>query len=113
MKRIPVRPKSLTLSTSEGKTYEQMTKHEKDILAQTLKWKGKALRDLSRGELIDCIVHTTQQVVLLQYDLEKVYAQRGPRAAFQRVYNWVRKQGKALLKFIKPTKPEETHGPVS
>ena len=91
MQKIAKRPKSLTLSTSDGKTYEQMSKKEKDILAEVLKWREKSLKDCSRGELIDCIVHTTQQVVLLQHDLEKVKAQRGIRAAVQRARNWLRK----------------------
>lgn len=84
-------PQRLTLQTEDGKTYEQMSKKEKDILAQVLKWREKTIKDCSRGELIDCIVHTTQQVVLLQHELEKVKKQRGLRAALERLKNWASK----------------------
>ena len=84
-------PQRLTLQTEDGKTYEQMSKKEKDILAQVLKWKEKTLKDCSRGELIDCIVHTTQHVVILQHELEKVKKQRGLRMVIERLKNWWRK----------------------
>lgn len=103
---MPVRkrPASLSLSTTDGKTYEQMTKKEKDILAQILKWNGKTLKDCSRGELIDAIVHTTQQVVLLQHDIEKLKKQRSLRAMFERVRNWF---GKHVGRYFrKPTPPK-------
>jgi hypothetical protein len=99
-----VRPNSLTLQTTEGKTYQEMSKKEKDILSGVLKWNGKTLKDCSRGELIDCIVHTTQQVVLLQYDLEKIKKQRGVRAMLERVRNWFRKYIGRY--FVKPVKAE-------
>ena len=44
--------------------YKDMTRKEKQVLAQVLEWQGTKLFDCSKNELIDCIVHMTEQVVI-------------------------------------------------
>jgi hypothetical protein len=53
------------------KTFAQLTVNDKRVLAKMLPWQGKELRDCSKGELIDCIIHLTMKVALYQDALDK------------------------------------------
>jgi hypothetical protein len=54
------------------KSTRQLTQNDKRALTQVMRWKDKNLRDCTKGELIDCIIHVTSQVVLLRSALEEI-----------------------------------------
>jgi hypothetical protein len=48
-----------------------LSRNDKIVIGNMLQWQGKALRDCSKGELIDCVLHMTSQVVWLKDKLDK------------------------------------------
>ena len=64
-----------TAFPSQEKVIADMTAADRKVVSQLLQWQGKPLRDCSRGELIQCIIHMTAQVVKLKDRLDKVEIQ--------------------------------------
>jgi hypothetical protein len=53
------------------KSLRDLTRNDKVALGQVMQWKGKSLRDCTKGELIDAILHLASQVVFLQDTVER------------------------------------------
>jgi hypothetical protein len=70
-----------------NKSLSQLTPNDKKALAQVLKWKEKTLYDCSRGELVDCVLHLTQQVAYLQYKNGQLLM-----PWYKRIYQWLIKK---------------------
>jgi len=60
-----------TFHPAQSKPMSQLSAKDKKIVAQQLQWQGKALRDCSKGELIECVLHMTSQVVFLKDSLDR------------------------------------------
>ena len=54
------------------KTLKQLTGNDKLALGQVLQWQGTNLRDCSKGDLIECVLHLTMQVALTQDTIESL-----------------------------------------
>ena len=59
------------MPAATSKPVADLTRNDKIIVGNAFSWKGKALRDCSKGELIECIIHMAAQVVWLKDKLDK------------------------------------------
>jgi hypothetical protein len=49
-----------------------LSRNDKIALGQVLQWQGKNLRDCSKGELVECILHLTMKVALFKDTIDRM-----------------------------------------